>query len=381
VQEQRFCVQRYTANGVLDGSFGTAGTIVFDAGGVASPSIFAAMKIDWRDRIHLAGTCVNGARTRTDICIARLNANGSVDTGFGVGGATVVNLAISSTSNQSIGAMSLDWDGRIIAAGRCDLAITSADFCVTRFSESGVWDTNFAGVGYASIAFTNDGSFEIARSVLVQADGGILVSGDCLTPPRSVCIARLNAAGALDTSFDAAYGSSGKSRITFEDQHASLTSMLQLPGGRIVIIASCTGVAAKGSSFCIARLQPQGYLDTSFSVDGRGWVYLPAQQAHAALVDRRGRLVIAGECESSSAAQWDSCVVRIEGGPHSARTCSLDIDGDGTTSYTDALIWSRLMFGSDSRVLSGLTLAPEALRRDATAVQGFTARQCNFPTR
>ena len=73
-----FAVARYLDNGTLDPSFGSAGKVVIYLGGAV-----------WPEGLALQGTkIVIGGRAGGAAVVARLNANGSLDSGFGGGNAS-----------------------------------------------------------------------------------------------------------------------------------------------------------------------------------------------------------------------------------------------------------------------------------------------------
>jgi uncharacterized delta-60 repeat protein len=143
-------------------------------------------------------------------------------------------------------------------------------------------DTSFGGNGKKTITF---GGVDAAEAVLVQPDGRIVVAGGGGAAASTFCVARLRPDGKLDTTF----GPVGKRRIAFGgDQEAAFGAALQ-PDGKIVL--------AGDSDFrvAVARLNPNGTLDTTFSGDGkRTFSWGPISRAQAAVVMPNGKLLLAG---------------------------------------------------------------------------------------
>ncbi len=106
--------------------------------------------------------------------LARFNADGSLDGGFGGTGIVTppVTGNIFSVARQS--------DGKIVAAGLDSSSSSSAQFGLGRFNTDGSLDTAFGGDGLVWAAI---GSSSIARGVAVQADGKIVAAGS--TPENS----------------------------------------------------------------------------------------------------------------------------------------------------------------------------------------------------
>jgi uncharacterized delta-60 repeat protein len=143
-------------------------------------------------------------------------------------------------------------------------------------------DTGFGGNGKKTITF---GGADAAHAVVVQPDSRIVVAGGGGAAASAFCVARLRANGTLDASF----GAGGKRRIGFGgDQESAFGAALQ-PDGRIVLAGD------SDFSVAVARLNPNGSLDTRFSGDGRRtFSWGPIGRATAVLVMPNGKLLLAG---------------------------------------------------------------------------------------
>jgi uncharacterized delta-60 repeat protein len=148
-------------------------------------------------------------------------------------------------------------------------------------ASAGTLDTSFSGDGKKTINF---GGVDAARAVLVQSDGRIVVAGGG-TAAGSFCVARLRSNGALDQTF----GSGGKRVIDFGgDQEGAYGAALQADGKIVLAGDSDLRVA-------VARLKPNGSLDSTFSGDGRKlFSWGPIGRASAVLVQPNGKIVLAG---------------------------------------------------------------------------------------
>jgi uncharacterized delta-60 repeat protein len=150
-------------------------------------------------------------------------------------------------------------------------------------------DTSFSGDGKKTISF---GGFDAANVVLVQPNGRIVVAGSTakvITAPDRFCVARLRSNGVLDTAF----GSGGK-RVIGLGGHGlgeSVFGAALQPDGKIVLAGGSDLRAA------VARLNPNGSLDTTFSGDGKktfNWAPGDFSRTQAVLVLPNGKLVVAG---------------------------------------------------------------------------------------
>ncbi len=180
--------------------------------------------------------------------IARLNADGSVDTSFSpsVTGAAVVSLAVQA-------------DGKILVGGVFTNLAGGVRNNIGRLNPDGSLDTSFnPGTG-------GGGIFGPEVDVLaVQPDGKILVGGEFTllgggsgTTVRNR-IGRLNTDGSVDTSFN-------------PNANDAVISLAVQPDGKIVVggVFTTLGGATRNR---IARLNSTGTLDTAFNPGANGIV-------------------------------------------------------------------------------------------------------------
>jgi uncharacterized delta-60 repeat protein len=146
---------------------------------------------------------------------------------------------------------------------------------------AGDLDTSFAGNGKKAINF---GGTDAAEVVLVQPDGKILLAGGG-GPASSFCAARLRTNGNLDTSF----GSSGKRKIDFGGADESAFGAALQPDGKIVLVGDSHVQPA------VARLNRNGTRDTTFSTDGKKiFSWGPIGRVQAVSVLANGKLLLGG---------------------------------------------------------------------------------------
>jgi len=113
-----FAVARYRTNGRLDPSFDGDGKVITDFGpGFAGAAALAPQK---DGKIVAVGRAPNGANL--DIALARYLKNGRLDPRFGgTAGGTPGRLLTHAGGNDQAGAVALQRDGRIVAAGWTNL--------------------------------------------------------------------------------------------------------------------------------------------------------------------------------------------------------------------------------------------------------------------
>jgi uncharacterized delta-60 repeat protein len=233
LQLNTLCFQSRGAAGDVDLSFDPGSGV---NGGVSA----VVLQPDGKVIIGGEFTTVKGlARSK----VARLNADGSGDPSFNPG------TAIDASVSVSVSAVALQSDGKVLIA----VFLAGYQGYAARLNSDGTLDNSFNPVTDAPVF-----------SVAPQPDGKVLIGGDFTTVngTNRNGIARLNADGSLDTSFDPGTGA--------DDVVFSLT--LQSDGKVLVggYFSAVNGTNRNG----IARLNADGSLDSSFDPGTGGRYYV-----------------------------------------------------------------------------------------------------------
>jgi len=284
------------------------------------------------------GTGTIAGASVSDIAIACQTAGSSagLDPSFGDGGR--VSAGVTGEGR----ALALQADGKILVVGRRDLA---------RFNPDGTLDSTFGTGGVVSTAF-NGVSGEEARDLAVQPDGRILVVGftraAANTTNYDFVVARYNSNGTLDTSF----GDGGKTTIDFYGRTDQAHRILLQDDGRIVVGGHAGFLSTEPNSipenlFALARLTPDGVLDTTFGVEppfiGTGKITMMggASLAYALASGPDGKVVLGGRTGSDGAANPASALARFNsyGVPDSDSDADPDVYfGVDASSYGSAFL-------------------------------------------
>jgi uncharacterized delta-60 repeat protein len=130
------------------------------------------------------------------------------------------------------------------------------------------------GNGIVRLPKSPSNSTETGESIALQSDGKVVIAGNCGTGP---CVARLNSDGTLDTTFNASGAESaipGKAIVGLRVNLSRGSARVVIDDvGRIVYTANCRATINAKYSFCAARFNTDGSLDTSFvgpAGDGAG---------------------------------------------------------------------------------------------------------------
>jgi uncharacterized delta-60 repeat protein len=186
-----FALIRYNTNGSLDTSFDGDGKLTTSLGLVSS---FANTVIVQPDKKIVAAGYSYDAQGHTTFAVIRYNANGSLDSSFDTDGK--VTTALSAFSDYATSVI-MQPDGKLLVAGYSYNATNTADFALVRYNANGSLDTSFDGDGKVITNITSADDY--ARSVVLQADGKVLVTG---TANNDFAIVRYNSNGSLDTTFN-----------------------------------------------------------------------------------------------------------------------------------------------------------------------------------
>lgn len=232
----RNSIARLNADGSLDTSF-DPGTGV--QGGFIGEVYAILIQSDGKIIIGGEFTTFNGTARRD---IARLNTNGSLDTSFNPGSGTIGSFG----SDAWVRCMAIQTDGKILIGGAFDSYNGTSRKNIARLNANGSVDTSFnpgTGANGAPVSCT------------IQPDGRILIAGffSHYNGTSRSNIARINTGGTLDTGFDPGTGANG-----------GIQSLALLSDGSMIIggyFTNYNGIARNRVAKVIASGQP----DTSFN--------------------------------------------------------------------------------------------------------------------
>jgi len=276
----------FTQNGILDVNFGTNGIVKTDINNLFDA--FSAVTVQNDGKIIVIGHTSTASTANKESIIVRYNADGSLDTSFGTNG---IIIAAFSTAFDSLNAVEIQDDGKIIVAG-----INGIDFVVARYTTDGVLDTTF---GTNGVVFTNYRelagvtSDDRARCIAIQKDGKILVGGRAiLFGTYYYAIVRYNADGTIDTSF----GDNGRIIDHAHGGYKQINDLIVTSEGKIYAVGEMA--VSQNSSYnsqCIARFNSDGSLDLDFAINGRRFFDLNSNSGFEAMQQQPdGKFVIVG---------------------------------------------------------------------------------------
>ena len=243
-------IVRLNYDGALDTTFNT---------GTGADQLIVTTAVQNDDKIVIGGL-FGFFDGKTRKYFTRLNSDGTIDTEFNKN--TGANYAIHTTAIQS--------DGKIIIGGYFDQFNGAQRARIARLNADGSLDTTFN---------PGSGANHSIYTILIQSDGKILIGGEFTIFDGTFRqhIARLNTDGSLDTTFNPGLGAD-----------YAVTSIAIQSDGKILIggyFVYFNGISRRA----IARLNPDGSLDVSFDpgTGGNG----PVEKI---IIQNDGKILISG---------------------------------------------------------------------------------------
>lgn len=316
-----FALVRYTMNGSLDTSFGTAGKVTTAVG--ISEDRINAIAIQSDGKIVASGVTVNASQE--DFALVRYTTNGSLDNTFGSGGIVFTDFA---GQNDYVRSIVIQSDGKIVVAGSIELGIgTYNDFGLARFTTSGALDNSFGIGGKVRTDFSYD---DICFSLALQSDGKIVAAGTSGSP-FYFTLARYTTNGTLDNTF----GTNGMVITAGGITTGGYTGLAIQTDGKI-ILSGYTGTPPN-RDFSLFCYNTNGSLANTFgnagivTTDFGGDDYAPS-----VAIQTDGKIVVAGAGFNDVAvARYNSDLV----------ICNVTVYDTIYISVTDTLIINTLLMG------------------------------------
>ena len=362
-------VTRRTADGALDPTFGSGGTVTL-GGASGTPSISVApddsvfvaaaegLSAPVTDVVHLSSSGVPDPTFVVDLgetyvrslratpsgllvltsdslnreqTLRRLTSTGTLDPGFGTGGRLTIPFQDSWSPGVPVGPLvATQPDGTIVVAGTM-----MGELAVAAVTVSGQPQLGFGTEGIAQVTLPRSG-WPIVTGLGVGPTGDVVVVA-------LGAVTRLTAAGQLDDAF----GSDGVRVLELGAGRETLLSGATIQADGSVLVAGSiaenplpvpvpspvpwaagqrhygsfprAGTQADPERAVIARLTPAGTIDCSYGTYGYqrlvpAGVAEPLRTAGAATIFAPGRTLLAGSTQTSSDASPAELILAVQGG-------------------------------------------------------------------
>jgi uncharacterized delta-60 repeat protein len=281
----QFAVVKYNSNGALDTTFDGDGIFAdkVTVSQFGAKGYDAVLQPDGKLIVVGGGTLFS---SHEDNVIARLNSNGSYDTGFSDDG------KIQETWGEDgwNAAVALQPDGQILVAGRGGQFYLNV---LARYTSSGTLDTTFANSGKVIYSGPGFSVNNLMKRITVLPDGKILTLSSTMDGAwPTTLVAKFNSNGSFDTTFD----SDGLLATNFgPEQYCDASDLYVQPNGKTLIAANCTISSATfyGHAAISARILTNGTPDKQFANKGSLYRIQPGFN-DSMVVQSDGKIVFGG---------------------------------------------------------------------------------------
>jgi uncharacterized delta-60 repeat protein/uncharacterized repeat protein (TIGR01451 family) len=275
-------IVRLNPNGSVDNTFNIGS-------GINNSVLSLALQPDGKVLVGGHFTAFNGVSKNK---IVRINTDGSVDNTFNIG----------SGANSYVYSIALQADGKIIAGGDFTTFNGISKNRLVRLNANGTIDNTF-NIGL--------GASTVVTSVVLQADGKILVGG-AFTTFNGVSknrLVRLNANGTIDHTFNIGMGA-----------NSDVSSIAIQQNGKILIGGTFYLFNGISQNY-IVRLNVDGSLENNFGMGTDGTVF-------SIIPQQNGKILLGGNFTTFNGIPYNY-IVRLQGDPIYYHTIRGNIYTDG----------------------------------------------------
>lgn len=275
---------RFNADGSLDTPFGVNGSVIVDY--LGWDVALAGVVVLSDGRVAVTGNASNFDYT---VAFAGLySSNGAADPTFGPDGISAMPFSVNTEGREIV---EVD-DGSLMMAGFYYDPNGSGvyDFMAAKYQLDGNLDPGF-GVGGTAI-FDNSNEWDQLTSMALQADGSVLVGGttDLFAGVQRSIIVRFTPTGTIDATFNSGLGQWSASDTS------SVTDIEVLSDGSFLAVTSVRQAMAK-NALRVYKFNSDGTADTGFGTDGSTLFVDPGDQCHwpgTMSTDQQGNILVSG---------------------------------------------------------------------------------------
>lgn len=292
VVDSKVITVKLKEDGAPDSLFGINGISIIDMGGFI---VKYALAVQDDGKIVIAGAISYNLELGFNMLLLRLNANGSLDKGFGSNGYII------DKKGYELTAVKIQADGKIVTAGhQWRIGAGFRDqFVITRYNIDGSFDDGFGADGHAYTDVT-DGN-DVPYSLAILDDNKIVVAGEVNYGfsghiPSYMAAVQYNTDGSLDNSF----GENGIAKIIFNDTSSQASNLQVQADGKLILTGRAYNSLQDGttaSGFALCRLKANGTIDSSFANNGREVTSFGGKYAaaNASVLQPDGKIVLGGD--------------------------------------------------------------------------------------
>jgi uncharacterized delta-60 repeat protein len=321
-----FALARLNRDGSLDTTFGVNGLVTTPLGGNARIN---SVKVQSDGRIVAGGVANGGFLT-----LARYLPSGVLDRTFSGDG--VVSLVTANSTSSTLNDIAILPDGRILAVGDfipASIGAYSSTLLIARLNANGSFDSTF---GVNGRVVDSQNVQRTGNRVEVFGDGTFLVAGNATTNRANqissrMAVSKYDAAGTnLSSVIAEPFEAESFDPYVTQQHSTTLSSMVVQPNGRILLAGMADGKLA------ILKLNPDGTADTSYNGDGRTLTSLDGKYSSADLLRLpNGTVMAVGSLRSRYSTNSDFVLSRFLDPPRGPVSTSVFINNSGNVEIAD----------------------------------------------
>jgi uncharacterized delta-60 repeat protein len=259
----RILMIQLNSMGFPDENFGEAGIVVQQIGPLMNAFEDHGLGITLQDdgKILVSGKSYNTDYRFVPV-VVRFNANGSIDTSFGVNG--VAGIPVTEVDNEFT-TVRVQSDGKIVASGHISNGLSWFSLLIARFDENGALDPSFGTNGVVNMNLNNVDD-EFFGMELTPDDEIVLCGFTTLQSDYSyhTLVMKFDATGQVVTGF----GENGAVVLGTEPMNVGDAITLQYDN-KILVTGTSGEMTPMNNDWALWRLNPDGSPDNSFGTEGK----------------------------------------------------------------------------------------------------------------
>lgn len=322
------------APGSLDLTFATIGYTSF---GPTSTSMDNAQDIVSLPNGQMVFCGTSGTTGNLEMCIGKMNANGSMDLTFGTNGYYIFPNAAGSDFAYDMEVLS---NGNILVAGALSITAANPKWAMICLNPNGTLNTSFGTGGIFSVDI--DSGEDYARKILLTPTH-ILLAGNSKVPgfnTNRLAVARCDYNGVLDLSF----GTAGIGLIT-NGQSLTCYSAAQGSNGDLIL----AGDAYISNTYypMIAKFNSSGVVVTTFATSGV-WVNMAMNARYFDVDFQNAQLILSG----NNGAGLTDFLLESRSEINAAANLSFGASGQTIININQSDTYYEVIFQQDGKILA-----------------------------
>ena len=322
------------APGSLDLTFATIGYTSF---GPTSTSMDNAQDIVSLPNGQMVFCGTSGTTGNLEMCIGKMNANGSMDLTFGTNGYYIFPNAAGSDFAYDMEVLS---NGNILVAGALSITAANPKWAMICLNPNGTLNTSFGTGGVFSVDI--DSGEDYARKILLTPTH-ILLAGNSKVPgfnTNRLAVARCDYNGVLDLSF----GTAGIGLIT-NGQSLTCFSAAQGSNGDLIL----AGDAYISNTYypMIAKFNSSGVVVTTFATSGV-WVNMAMNARYLDVDFQNAQLILSG----NNGAGLTDFLLESRSEINAAANLSFGASGQTIININQSDTYYEVIFQQDGKILA-----------------------------